>query len=264
MLSVKRLSTTCFECTNLRDVTFEVREGEVLGIAGVEGNGQRQLVEALTGLAPIASGSLEIAGRSIQDLTPGRFTDAGGGVVTEDRRGTGLALTLPIVDNLMLRQFASPPFARQGLLDRKAMRRNAEELLREFDIRCPGIDTLVGQLSGGNQQKVMLAREMYGKTRLLIAAQPTRGLDVGAIEQVYKLLNAFKSSGGALLLISAELDEIFTLSDRIAVMSGGRLSGVLSAEEATVDGVGELMLMADETSPSWRQAVSDHKSGVVA
>ena len=218
---------------DLGPVDLTVRAGEVLGVAGVEGNGQSELADLLAGVRTPTTGSVRVTARG---GGPGRT-----GVIAEDRQADGLALPLSVSDNLMMRVVGDEEFSRRGVLRQGRIRRHCTERVESFGVRTAGLETPVESLSGGNQQKIVLARELYGDPDLLIAAQPTRGLDVGAIEFVHAQINAHKTAGGATVLFSAELDEIFALSDRIAVMSGGRIVAVLTADEATRDRVGELM-----------------------
>ena len=209
-------------------LSFTVRAGEVFAVAGVEGNGQTELVEVLSGTRQPSAGRIE--------LERGAY-----GVVPEDRQRTALALDLPVADNLMMKDFGRAPFARRGLLSHRRARARCERLLGEFDIRAPGIGTPTRALSGGNQQKVVLARELDGDRRLLIAAQPTRGLDVGAMEFVYARLAEFKRGGGGILLISSELDEILSIADRIAVMVSGTFVDVVDADAVDPEALGLMM-----------------------
>lgn len=221
-------------------ISFAVREGEVFGIAGVSGNGQNELVEALVGLRAPDRGVIELDGRPLAGGTRA-FLANGGAVIPESRHDEGVALDLPVLDNLLVKEFRRPRFSRHGLLNLKAARRHCAELLTTFDVRGPGLDAPMRQLSGGNQQKAILARELSRRPRLVIAFQPTLGLDVGAMETVYQRLNEVKEDGRAVLLISYELDEIFSLADRFAVMAGGQFLRVLHADEADVETVGLLM-----------------------
>ncbi|SHK03487.1 nucleoside ABC transporter ATP-binding protein [Pseudonocardia thermophila] len=218
---------------DLGPIDLVVRGGEVLGVAGVEGNGQSELADLLAGVRTPTAGTVRVTSRT---AGPGRV-----GVIAEDRHTDGLALSLSVIDNLMMRVIGQEEFSRHGVLRPGRIRRRCAELVERFDVRTPGLDTPVERLSGGNQQKIVLARELSGEPDLLIAAQPTRGLDVGAIEFVHGRINAHKTGGGATVLISAELDEVLALSDRIAVMSAGRIVAVLDAAEATRDRIGELM-----------------------
>jgi simple sugar transport system ATP-binding protein len=222
------------------DVSFTVHGGEVLGVAGVDGNGQAELADGLTGIADRTAGEIRLLGRPLER---GRSTarDPRIGVIGEDRHRTGVALDLSVADNLMLKAFDRAPFARRGLRHHRTAHEHCRRLVAEFDIRVPSLQAPLRQLSGGNQQKVVLARELAGGPELLIAAQPTRGLDVGAMEFAYARLAEFKRAGGATLLISTELEEVVSLADRVAVMVGGRFVAVLPAAEATLDVLGPLM-----------------------
>ncbi len=222
-------------------VSFEVRAGEILGVAGVQGNGQTELVEVLTGLRPALAGRVLILGRDVTNCSPRVITEAGTAHIPEDRQKDGLVLTYPILDNLVLNTYYRPPFARGVLMNEPAIVENAERLVETFDVRTPSIYLPTGKLSGGNQQKVIVARELSRPVRLLIAAQPTRGLDVGSIEFIHSEIVEMRDQGAAVLLVSAELDEIMALSDRIAVMYEGRVVAVLDRAEATREGLGLLM-----------------------
>jgi len=222
-------------------VSFEVRSGEIFGVAGVQGNGQRELVEALSGLRPPVGGHVEILGREVTHASPRTITETGTAHIPEDRHKHGLVLSYPVADNLVLNTYYRPPFARNAVIDYEAVTANAAALVRKFDIRTPGVDTMMGSLSGGNQQKTIVAREFSRPIRLLIAAQPTRGLDVGSMEFIHKQLLECRNNGTAVLLVSAELDEIMSLADRIAVMYKGKIIDMLPAEKATREKLGLLM-----------------------
>jgi ABC-type uncharacterized transport system ATPase subunit len=233
----------------LSDISFAIREREVLAVAGVDGNGQQELVEVLTGIVRPSSGRIRIAGVDATDITPGDFTwRMQGAVIPADRHRTGIALSLPLIDNLMMRDYGQPPYARRGFVQWSKAREHVDRLIAEFDIRTPGGDVWMRQLSGGNQQKAVLARELHRSPRLLIAAQPTRGLDVGAMEFVYRRLMEHKREGGATLVISTELDEVLSLADRIAVIVDGRFLEIIDADEADPERLG--LLMAGTSSPS--------------
>jgi simple sugar transport system ATP-binding protein len=225
----------------LSDVSFELREGEVLGIAGVDGNGQRELVEVLSGLRRMTAGEIRIDGEVVSDLAPAAFRQLGGAVIPEDRHESGLALGLSLRDNLVVNAVAAGALQRAGLLRNRAVERWCGDLVARFDIRAAGLDAAVDDLSGGNQQKVVLAREMAGAPRFVLAAHPTRGLDVGAIEFVLNELGRYKHNGGAVLLLSAELDQLLAFCDRIAVMVDGRLSAAFAARDATLEDIGLLL-----------------------
>jgi simple sugar transport system ATP-binding protein len=208
----------------LRGISFELRQGEILGIAGVEGNGQSELVEVLAGTRRATGGRILLGGRTITNLGARGIRRQGIAHIPEDRRGAGLVLAYSVADNLVLGRQRSPQFSWDGLLLRlRAILAWARRLIREFDIRTPSPDTQTRQLSGGNQQKVIVAREMASKPIVLLAAQPTRGVDIGAIEFIHQQIVRQRDEGAAVLLVSAELDEIRSLSDRIAVMYEGRI-----------------------------------------
>ena len=209
----------------VRGVSFAVHAGEIVGLAGVDGNGQTQLIEALTGLRGATSGRVEIAGRDLTGSSTHRILDAGVGHIPEDRQKRGLVLEFSLAENFALHDFDQPPNSRFGWLRPGRLLARAVKLVKEFDVRGGGPRTPAGSLSGGNQQKVVVAREVDGDPRVLIAAQPTRGLDVGAIEFVHRRLVEERDEGRAVLLVSLELDEILSLSDRILVMYEGRIVG---------------------------------------
>ena len=225
----------------VEDASFALQAGEVLGIAGVQGNGQTQLVEALTGLRHIESGTVFMLDTDTTHATPRTITELGVAHVPEDRQQDGLVLSFSVEDNLLLNTYYVPPFARGMILREEEIDRVARERVDLFDVRTPSISVPVSNLSGGNQQKVIVAREFSRPVRLLIASQPTRGLDVGSIEYIHRRIVEKRDEGCGVLLISSELDEILSLSDRIAVMYEGRLIAVLPAEEATKERLGLLM-----------------------
>ena len=222
-------------------VSFEVCAGEVLGIAGVQGNGQTELVEAMTGMRAHRGGEIKFLGHDIGHADPRRITELGAAHIPEDRQRDGLVLTFPVADNLVLNTYYLAPFAKGAVLQEKDILSNASRLIQEFDIRTPGPNTPVGSLSGGNQQKVIVAREFSRPIKLLVASQPTRGLDVGSVEYIHRRILEKRDQGCAVLLVSSELDEVMELSDRIAVMFRGKIVDVLPAEDATKEGVGLLM-----------------------
>ena len=227
-------------------VGFQVRAGEILCVAGVQGNGQTELVEALTGLAHVAGGSISLAGHELAGARPRRILRAGVGHVPEDRRRDGLVVAFPVADNLVLNTYDVPPFARGLRMQRDAIRKAAQERVREFDIRTPSIDVPAANLSGGNQQKVVVAREFSRPIKLLVAAQPTRGLDVGSIQYIHERIVAKRDEGTAVLIVSSELDEVIALADRTAVMYRGRITGILDAAEASRERIGLMMAGVDE------------------
>jgi simple sugar transport system ATP-binding protein len=223
------------------DVTFEVRAGEIVAVAGVQGNGQTELIEALTGLRPVASGHAYLDGQDITGWPPDRLFAAGLAHVPEDRQRDGLVSGFPVADNMVLNQWRRPPFARSGVMNWKAVRSNADQLVADFDVRTSSIQAPAGTLSGGNQQKVIVAREFSHSDRLLILAQPTRGLDVGSIQYIHARVVAKRDEGVGVLLVSSELDEVMALADRIVVMYRGAIIGELDRAEATREAVGLLM-----------------------
>ncbi|MGH2619489.1 MAG: ABC transporter ATP-binding protein [Anaerolineales bacterium] len=236
------------ERTVVRGVSFSVRAGEVLGIAGVQGNGQAELVEALTGLSPVVGGKVQLMGREVTHARPRIFTESGAAHVPEDRHKHGLVLAYPVDENLILQTYYLAPFASGLNINPRAIDANARRLVREFDVRTPSIETHAGSLSGGNQQKVIVARELSREVDLLIANQPTRGLDVGSIEYIHHRIIEKRDEGVAVLLVSSELEEILNLSDRVAVMYAGEILAVIPAEEATRERVGLLMAGVRETT----------------
>jgi general nucleoside transport system ATP-binding protein len=225
----------------LRDVSFSIRRGEILGVAGVDGNGQSELAEALTGLRQPTAGQVWLSGREVSRLGPRELHRRKVAHVPEDRHKVGLVLTFSVAENLLVKDFDRPPYARQGFLNNAAFSGHARDLIQEYSVRCPSPATPARLLSGGNQQKLVLAREIFNQPDLLVAVQPTRGLDVGATEYVEGRLLEERSRGAAILYISTELDEIMALSDRIAVLYNGQIMGILEAAEATVETVGLLM-----------------------
>jgi simple sugar transport system ATP-binding protein len=226
-------------------VTLDVRAGEIMGVAGVQGNGQTELAEAVTGLRAPISGTISILGRDMTHATPRQVTALGVAHVPEDRQRDGLVLAYPIADNLALQEYYRAPYARGVMLDEDAIAREATALVKQFDVRTPSIETPAGSLSGGNQQKVIIARELSRPVKLLVASQPTRGLDVGSIEYIHKRIVQKRDEGAGVLMISPELDEILALSDRIAVMYRGRVVAIVDAERATKEYLGLLMAGAD-------------------
>ena len=209
----------------VRGVSFEVRAGEIVGIAGIDGNGQTELIDAMTGLCPVVSGTVRVGGRDVTAETAHGHLEAGLGHIPEDRQRRGLVLEYSIAENLALHDYRSAPASRFGWLFPRRLFERARALIREFDVRGGGPATRAGGLSGGNQQKVVLAREIDRDPKVLIAAQPTRGLDVGAIEFVHRRLIEERDEGRAILLVSLELDEVLSLSDRVLVMYEGEFAG---------------------------------------
>jgi general nucleoside transport system ATP-binding protein len=222
-------------------LNMEVLAGEVLGVAGVQGNGQTELVEAITGLRGVEGGRVNLLGRDMTGATPRQVLEAGVAHVPEDRHRHGLVLSYPIADNMVLSSYYRAPFAKGVVIDEGAIEQNATKLVKEFDVRTPSAENAASTLSGGNQQKVVVAREFSRPIKLLIVAQPTRGLDVGSIEFIHKNIVRQRDEGAAVLLVSAELDEILALADRIAVMFKGRVIATVPRAKATREGLGLLM-----------------------
>ena len=231
----------------LDDVAFSVHAGEILGVAGVDGNGQAELAETIAGLRRLDQGTIRIAGKDATDASVAeRKHRLGLGYVPEDRHRVGLAMNHSVAMNMVLRSFDKPPFARNRIFDFNAIRANARDLAGRYDVRLQSIGQEVRYLSGGNQQKVILAREIEADPRVLVVAQPTKGLDVGAIEFVQKTLLEQRERGVAILYISTELEHLMAVSDRVAVIFKGRITGVMSTAEATPERLGMLMAGAAE------------------
>ena len=224
----------------LNDVSFQVKAGEILGVAGVQGNGQTELCEALIGLRPVTAGSVLLDGKDLTQATARDRLRAGFGYVPEDRQEDGLVSDFSVAENLVLDVYDRPPFASGVALNLDAIGANAKTLVNEYDVRTPSPQQRVGALSGGNQQKVIIAREMSRDLRVLLASQPTRGLDVGSIEFVHRRIVEERDQGVAVLIVSSELDEIYALADRIAVMYEGKIVAFRPAS-VPVEELGMLM-----------------------
>ncbi|HLA42044.1 MAG TPA: ABC transporter ATP-binding protein [Aggregatilineales bacterium] len=234
-------------------LSLEVRAGEILGIAGVQGNGQTELVEAITGLREVISGHMLLLGENITHAAPRHITESGVSHVPEDRQKDGLVGSFPVMYNMVLASYYQPPYARGILINDAEIEKVALERVEKYDVRTPNIYVNVSTLSGGNQQKVIVARELSRLTKLLIASQPTRGLDVGSIEFIHKQIVRIRDEGAAVLLVSSELDEILGLSDRIAVMYEGKINYVVDAEEADRSTIG--LYMAGSVAGGGRENV---------
>lgn len=222
-------------------LSLEVRAGEIFGVAGVEGNGQRELVEAVTGMRPKTGGKIEISGTDVTKKSPRQITEMAVAHIPEDRGKHGLVGSYTIADNLVLNRYHQAPFSKRFVRDTAAIDAEAEVLVKQFDVRTPGIHVPIDNLSGGNQQKVIVARELTGDVKVLIVAQPTRGLDVGSIEFIHNKIIELRDQGVAVLLVSAELDEILSLSDKIGVIYRGSMVGVFDAKETSREQLGYLM-----------------------
>jgi simple sugar transport system ATP-binding protein len=225
----------------LDGLSFELRAGEIFGIAGVDGNGQKELVEVLTGLAKPTSGDVLLKGKPIAGSSPRAIAEAGVGYIPEDRHKRGLVLDFDIGENMTLKDYYAPKYRKSGMLQYGKIYEKARELIRQFDVRTPDERTKARALSGGNQQKIIIAREVDANPDVLIAAQPTRGLDVGAIEFIHRRLVEQRDQGKAVLLISLELDEILSLSDRIGVIYEGKLVGIVDPAHTDEKELGLMM-----------------------
>ncbi|SDF84765.1 nucleoside ABC transporter ATP-binding protein [Fontibacillus panacisegetis] len=225
----------------LNGLNLEVKAGEIVGIAGVDGNGQTELIEAITGLRKIDSGSIKAGGKEIANLSARKIAESGVGHIPEDRHKHGLVLDFSVSENLVLKTYYQAPYSKGSFLNRNAIDEHAQELVGKYDVRTPGIETKVRSMSGGNQQKAIIAREIEMNPELLIAAQPTRGLDVGAIESVHRQLIEQRDMGKAVLLVSFELQEIMNVSDRIAVIFEGRIVGEVLPQNTNDQELGLMM-----------------------
>jgi ABC-type uncharacterized transport system ATPase subunit len=230
------------------DVSLSIREGEVLGIAGVEGNGQAELVDAIMGLRPLSAGTVLLGDQDITSWSTRDRREAGFGFIPEDRHRQGMLLEGTLWENRILGHQTRPPAAKGWFIDRKAARTDTERIMKDYDVRAPGPDTLAVALSGGNQQKLIVGREMESSPRLLVAAHPTRGVDVGAQAAIWELLKDARAEGMAILLISADLDELIGLSDTLRVMLRGRLVATLDPGSCTPEQLGGHMTGAHGTA----------------
>jgi len=225
----------------VRGVSFEVREGEVFGIAGVAGNGQRELVHALVGLRKVVSGSIKIMGVDVTNRSPRKIAELGVAHIPEERLKLGIVPDMSVAENSILKRYYKPPYRRGPSLDYEEIRRTAESLIEEYGIAVPSPSTQARLLSGGNMQRLIVGREMRGDPKLIVASNPTFGLDVGATEYIRKLLLKKRDERKAILLVSGDLDEVIQLSDRVAVMYNGRFSGVVRPDEVSREEIGLMM-----------------------
>ncbi|WP_448820849.1 ABC transporter ATP-binding protein [Cetobacterium sp.] len=242
VLSVKDVSVKDqYNVTKVSNASFEIRKEEVLGIAGVEGSGQTELIEAITGLKNICSGIITLDGVTLNNKTPRKISQLGLAHIPEDRHKRAAVSEFTVMENFAL-GVERDEYSKFGLLNFSKLRKNAEKFMEKYDVRPRSVDTEFGRLSGGNQQKIIVARELEKvNNNLIIAGQPTRGVDIGAIESIHKLILNEKAKGKAVLVVSSELSEVLNLSDRIAVMCAGKITGVLSREEANEEKIGILM-----------------------
>jgi len=230
----------------VKGLDLEVKRGEIVGIAGVDGNGQTELIEAITGIRNVEKGKILLSDKDITHFDPRRVTESGVGHIPQDRQRFGLVLQYTVAENIVLQTYYKKPYAKYKMLSFEEIDKKAKQLVEEYDVRTPSVNTLASALSGGNQQKVIIGREIDRSPDLLIAAQPTRGLDVGAIEFVHKRLIEQRDEGRAVLLMSFELDEILNVSDRIAVMFDGKIIATVKPEETSEQELGLLMAGSDE------------------
>lgn len=242
VLSIEKLNVNNNRGISIvNNLSLSLQQGEILGIAGVDGNGQTELVEAITGLRPVVSGKIMINGNDITHYKPKQVIDNKISLIPEDRQNRGLVLDMSVAENMILENYAKEPFSRNGILNYDNILSYSKELITRFDIRPQNESLLAGSLSGGNQQKVIIAREISNNPDVLIAFQPTRGLDVGAIEYVHKALLEQRDRGKAVLLVSLDLEEIMNISDRITVIYEGEIVGVVDAETADRNKLGLMM-----------------------
>ena len=242
VLEVRDLVVLDFRSVKSVDgVSFDVHAGEIVGIAGVQGNGQTELIEGITGLRPVMSGSVQLGKTDITDAHPRDLHKLSVSHIPEDRQGSGLVLDFSVAENMILDSYYDRPFSRGIVMDWPSTRDMVSELVQQYDVRTPGIDVPVSTLSGGNQQKVIVAREFAREVELVIAAQPTRGIDVGSIEYIHSQIVAKRDAGAAVLVVSSELDEVRALADRILVMYHGRIVAEF-APDADVTDIGLAML----------------------
>jgi simple sugar transport system ATP-binding protein len=225
----------------LANVSLSLHAGEILGIAGVSGNGQTELAEVITGMRKVTSGHVHVEGTDLTNASPGEIIKHGVGHIPEDRMGLGLLLNMSIAENLVLEVRTDPRFEKRHMIDDEQVHLNANRLVQEYSIQCPSVDSAAGTLSGGNMQKMILAKVLSRNPKVLIAAQPTAGLDVGATEFIHEKLKERKRLGVGILLISGDLSEIMSLSDRIAVIFEGKIMGIMRAAEAKIEEIGLMM-----------------------
>ncbi len=225
----------------LSDISLEIKKGEILGIAGVDGNGQDALIDSITGLCKVSDGKIFIKGNDMTNSSPRDVLEQKVSHIPADRHKRGMVSTMSVKENMILISYYKKPFSSGGFLNWKYIEKNAEEIVESFNVKTPGIEEVIGKLSGGNQQKVVLGRELSRDPDFVIAAHPVRGLDIGATEYVHETLVAERDRGGAVLLVSTELDEVLTLADRIAVMYEGRIMGILDKEDYDVTRIGMMM-----------------------
>lgn len=242
VLSVENLSVKNDKgLTAVNNVSFSIHAGEIFGIAGVAGNGQKELTEAIAGLRRAENGKITVKGEDLTKLSIRKHIDKGVSFIPEDRLSMGLVPALDLSENMILKHFGWEKFSRKGILKKKAIDETTKDYIQKYDIKTAGIHSPVGLMSGGNQQKLLIAREINGNPSLLVASYPVRGLDIGATEAIHKILLEESEKGTAILLVSEELDELFQMADRIGVMCDGNMMAVLDRENADYDTIGRLM-----------------------
>ncbi|MDX1415861.1 MAG: ABC transporter ATP-binding protein [Candidatus Promineifilaceae bacterium] len=246
-LELKNISAVSeFDQPLLRDISLQVRSGEILGVAGVSGNGQRSLAEAIAGLQKVSSGRIMLEGQDVTNLAPSEMFDKGLSYIPEERMHDGVVKDFTVAENFILQDHIRPPYSKGIFLDFKLIENRSQELIEAYNVKTPSQATLVKNLSGGNIQKLILARELARRPRFLIAAQPTRGVDIGATEYIHAQLLLQRSEGLATLLISEDLDEVKAMSDRIMVMFNGEVMGTVNSDDVTIEQLG--LMMAGETA----------------
>ena len=246
VLEVSGLTVKRDQRIKVKDLNLTVRAGEIVGIAGVDGNGQTELIDAISGLVKIQSGKIKIAGKEVTHQSPRKINESGLGVIPEDRQNVGLILPLTLAENLTLKMYYQARYNRHGLLNYQKINQHAVQLIKDFDIRSQSELESAGELSGGNQQKVIIARELAGNPKVLIAANPTRGVDVGELSTIQQLMD-HRNQGGGILLVSFELDEILRLADRVLVMHNGEITGEIDPRSTTSQELGLLMAGQHQT-----------------
>ena len=241
VLKIGNLNVSGKHGANVSDVTFEVRGGEIVGIAGIEGNGQTELIEAIAGLTPVSEGIVEFEGRDVTNISPRKIKELGIAHIPEDRHKRGLLLNASLAENSILGVHYRPPVAVSGFVKGAAVEQRVNEIIENFDVRPPVAELAAKSLSGGNQQKLIIGREFELNPKLLLVSQPTRGVDIGAIEFIHRKLIELRDSGSAVLLVSAELEEVTALADRLLVMREGRIVGEVDTKQTSNEQIGLMM-----------------------
>jgi ABC-type uncharacterized transport system ATPase subunit len=241
VLKIGNLNVSGKHGANVSDVTFEVRGGEIVGIAGIEGNGQTELIEAIAGLTPVSEGIVEFEGRDVTNISPRKIKELGIEHIPEDRHKRGLLLNASLAENSILGVHYRPPVAVSGFVNGAAVEQRVNEIIENFDVRPPVAELAAKSLSGGNQQKLIIGREFELNPKLLLVSQPTRGVDIGAIEFIHRKLIELRDSGSAVLLVSAELEEVTALADRLLVMREGRIVGEVDPKQTSNEQIGLMM-----------------------